>query len=344
METVRNYLIWIRQSCKRLYASYSTYLNIAVKWAISFAAFLYINHYFPGRGFLLRSIVVIAVSLLCSVLPWSYISLMAAIWLLAQLSAISLEVTAFVLVVLLVLALLRYLMLPGAGVALVLLPIFFIWRIPFVIPVVIGLAGTLSGFVTVGSGVIIYYLLRLVSDNLSYFTDPEGATIVQQLLFLTENFGKNETMLTVLGCFCLTTLLVYFISRASVPYADQIAIGVGVIINPCLLAAVFRALGKTPQPPSLVWGSLCALVCALVFSVFYRFLDHAKTEHVQFEDDEYYYYVKAVPKVEMPEGLPFGGEQRKPASSRKKLSFLIRKESESRKEAENRQEEEGDHA
>ena len=26
-------------------------------------------------------------------------------------------------------------------------------------------------------------------------------------------------------------------------------------------------------------------------------LDYARTEQVQFEDDEYYYYVKAVPKV-----------------------------------------------
>lgn len=26
-------------------------------------------------------------------------------------------------------------------------------------------------------------------------------------------------------------------------------------------------------------------------------MDYSRTEHTQFEDDEYYYYVKAVPKI-----------------------------------------------
>ena len=29
-------------------------------------------------------------------------------------------------------------------------------------------------------------------------------------------------------------------------------------------------------------------------------LDYSRVEHVQFEDDEYYYYVKAVPKASVP--------------------------------------------
>lgn len=35
-------------------------------------------------------------------------------------------------------------------------------------------------------------------------------------------------------------------------------------------------------------------------------LDYSRTERVQFEDDEYYYYVKAVPKILFPmkEGSP----------------------------------------
>ena len=34
----------------------------------------------------------------------------------------------------------------------------------------------------------------------------------------------------------------------------------------------------------------------------FRFnVDYARTEKVQFEDDEYYYYVKAVPKVTLSE-------------------------------------------
>lgn len=36
---------------------------------------------------------------------------------------------------------------------------------------------------------------------------------------------------------------------------------------------------------------------ALVLQLTVFSLDYSRTEYVQFEDDEYYYYVKAVPKI-----------------------------------------------
>lgn len=37
--------------------------------------------------------------------------------------------------------------------------------------------------------------------------------------------------------------------------------------------------------------------CSVCRTVFRFNLDYSRTEKVQFEDDEYYYYVKAVPKM-----------------------------------------------
>lgn len=282
---------------KRFYATWCVYLTMAAKCAVAFCAFSYINHYFPGRPFLLRIIVVVAISLLASVLPWKYLSILSAIWLLAQLSALSLEATAFCFVVLLILALLRYLMLPGSGLALVVLPILFIWKVPFLVPLAVGVTGVLSGFVSVGSGVIIYYLLRFMAENLAYLSAPEGDTLVQRLLFLLKGMTEHPQLMTVLICFCLTTLLVYLISRISVDYAPQIAVGFGALFNPILLAAIFDFLRRPAAPESLIWGSLISLPLAMIISFLHRFLNYARTENVQFEDDEYYYFVKAVPKV-----------------------------------------------
>lgn len=299
MATVKEKLIYVRQLLMRFYAQYSTYVLLAAKWAVAFTALVYINRYFPGRAFLLRPLVYVAISLLCSILPWSYISLISAGWLLAQMSALSPEAALVTLTVLLILALLRYLLLPGAGVVLVILPILFLWKIPFVIPLAVGLAGALSGFISVGSGVILFYLMKMVAEGMSYLTDPE-TTFVQRLLFLVKGLSGNSSMLMILLCFCLTTLIVWFISRADVPYAHQIALVFGAAFDPGLLTATFNFLKQKPEPDSLIWGSLASLVIVLVISVFYRFLDHARTEKVQFEDDDYYYYVKAVPKVVVP--------------------------------------------
>lgn len=284
---------------KRFYASWCVYLTMAAKCAVAFCAFSYINQYFPGRPFLLRIIVVIAISLLASVLPWKYLSFLAAVWLLGQMSALSLEATAFTFVVLLILALLRYLMLPGAGLVLVVLPVLFIWKVPFLVPLVVGVTGGLSAFVSVGSGVILYYLLRLIAENLEYLTKSGGDTLVHRLLFLLKGMTEHQQLMTVLMCFCLTTLVVYLLSRVKADYAPQIAVAFGAVLNPLLLALVFDFLRRPTAPESLVWGSLIALPLALIVSFLHRFLNYARTENVQFEDDEYYYYVKAVPKVAM---------------------------------------------
>ena len=47
----------------------------------------------------------------------------------------------------------------------------------------------------------------------------------------------------------------------------------------------------------VIVGTVVAAALMLVVEFFAFNVDYSRTEKVQFEDDEYYYYVKAVPKV-----------------------------------------------
>ena len=47
----------------------------------------------------------------------------------------------------------------------------------------------------------------------------------------------------------------------------------------------------------LIPSSIIAVAIAIVIKVFLFSVSYARSEYLQFEDDEYYYYVKAVPKV-----------------------------------------------
>ena len=47
----------------------------------------------------------------------------------------------------------------------------------------------------------------------------------------------------------------------------------------------------------VILGTLVSALLMLVLEFFAFNLDYSRTEKVQFEDDDYYYYVKAVPKV-----------------------------------------------
>jgi len=47
----------------------------------------------------------------------------------------------------------------------------------------------------------------------------------------------------------------------------------------------------------MILGTVISMLLVFVAQFFRVVLDYTSVEHVQFEDDDYYYYVKAVPKV-----------------------------------------------
>ena len=49
----------------------------------------------------------------------------------------------------------------------------------------------------------------------------------------------------------------------------------------------------------ILLGSICAVIIAVVAQFFKTVVDYSRVENTQFEDEEYYYYVKAVPKIVM---------------------------------------------
>ena len=57
-------------------------------------------------------------------------------------------------------------------------------------------------------------------------------------------------------------------------------------------------IGISGKIMGLVVGTLVSLAVAFLLEFLFFNLDYSRTERVQFEDDEYYYYVKAVPKTE----------------------------------------------
>ena len=51
--------------------------------------------------------------------------------------------------------------------------------------------------------------------------------------------------------------------------------------------------------PSTILGGIVSAGIAWFLQFFIHSVDYTRTSKVQFEDDDYYYYVKAVPKVKV---------------------------------------------
>jgi hypothetical protein len=169
-------------------------------------------------------------------------------------------------------------------------------KVPYVIPLLGGLLYGPAAAVPAGCGAVIYHLLHYMSQNTASLGTGElegGATKVASLI---ESLINNKEMYLCVLAMILTVLVVYFIRRLSVDYAWEIAIGVGIATN--IVVHLIGALlpGVTVKIVALLLGSVASGVLAFIVKFFVFSVDYTRTERVQFEDDEYYYYVKAVPK------------------------------------------------
>ena len=83
----------------------------------------------------------------------------------------------------------------------------------------------------------------------------------------------------------------------SVDYAWEIAIVAGALGNINVMAYGYIIIDVQLSYVSLIVGSIVAVILALILKFFVFSVDYTRTEYLQFEDDKYYYYVKAVPKA-----------------------------------------------
>ena len=106
----------------------------------------------------------------------------------------------------------------------------------------------------------------------------------------------NKEMYLVLAIMAVTTVVVYIVRRLRTDYAWSLAIISGIVVQVVGLLVGYLVLGAPGKILFMIIGSIVSLLIGFVIQFIFMNLDYARTERVQFEDDEYYYYVKAVPK------------------------------------------------
>lgn len=289
-------LLVLREQLKRFYGKYEVYITPVLRFLLAFMSFSMINHAIGYMSALNSIAIVLILALLCSFLPLNFTVILAAAVSLVHLYAFSLECAVVALAVFLLMFVLYFRFSPNDTVVVLLTPMLFVLKIPYAVPIAMGLIGTPVSAVSVACGVIVYYVIGYMNESASVLNtfDAEGA--VEKFRYIIDGVLGNKTMLVVVAAFTITIVVVYFIRRLSVDYAWTIAIITGALVNILFLLFGDLLFNTNVSILGLIIGSVIAalLVKVLEFMVFN--VDYSRTEMVQFEDDEYYYYVKAVPK------------------------------------------------
>ena len=296
-------LLVAKQILMTLYSRYEVYITPLLKFMTALISLLLINSRIGYMDTIDRMTVVLIVALMCSFMPMNFIVVMSALFVLLHLYSFSLECTLVVGVGFFLMFLLYLRFSPKDTLVVLIMPICFLLKIPYVVPLAMGLIGTPASMVSVGCGVIAYYMVHYVAQNVSVIaamTGDETSSInfsVARFKFVVDGILNNKEMAVTIMAFAFTVLLVYLIRRLSIDYAWTIAMAAGVVVNIMILLVGDLMFDTNVSLFGVIVGNIVAFLLTVVLQFFVFNVDYSRTEKVQFEDDEYYYYVKAVPKV-----------------------------------------------
>ena len=282
-------LLVLKEKLKQFYSKYSIYVTLAVKFLIGCLTFALISGNIGFMAKLNSPVILMGLAVVCAFLPYGVIVCLAAAVVLAHLSSVSLELTLILAVCFLIIAILYYGFQPGDSCLLLLTPIFYHFKIPYAIPLLVGLSGKPVSAVPVGCGTFVYYTLLYVKQNAGILTNDASMDITQKYVQIMKSLIFNRLMLAMIAASLVSVIVVYLIRRLSVDYAWIIAIVAGAVAQ---LAVVFIGdfvFDVSVPILQLLIGTLVSMAIAGIYNFVIFSVDYTRTEYTQFEDDDYYY-------------------------------------------------------
>lgn len=293
-------LLEIKDRLIRFHSKYETYLFPVVKFIVAIVLFTVINMNIGFMEKISRFPIALILALVCAILPVNATIWLAAFVVLADMYALSMEVAVTTLVLFAALFFLYFRFAPKDGFAAVLTPVCFKLNIPYVMPIGCSLLRDAYSVVAIICGTVIYYFLDGIHQNSgtlkNVVADGETAATTSKFDISVGQLLSNKEMYLVIAIFTITAIVVYLVRRLEVEHAWTLAIISGVLIEVVGLFAGYLVLNVSGKTLGLLIGNILSLLISFVIQFLFMNLDYARTERVQFEDDDYYYYVKAVPK------------------------------------------------
>ncbi|MDO4324905.1 MAG: ABC transporter permease [bacterium] len=290
-------LLIFRERLKNFYGKYDIYVIAVLKFILSFLIFYLLNQNIGSMPLLKNPVVPLVLALVCSFMPYGITAVIASVFMLMHLFSISAEIAVVTAIVLFLVGILYYGQQPGDSVLLLVTPLMFALKIPYVVPLVAGLACGVSAVIPVSCGICIYYVLLYVKQNTGLLTNGAQAEALQKYSQAVSIVINNKQMLVMITAFACSLVIVWVLHRMSFNYSWMAAVIMGMIAQVTVIFLGSMKIHVSLKIGELILGILASLLIVAVYQLFVFAVDYSRVEYVQYEDDEYYYYVKAVPKM-----------------------------------------------
>lgn len=283
----------LKEHIRNIYQKYSSLFHLFLRFIMGFLTFVSINRVVGYQPLLNHIYVEILLGLVAMIMPVEIMVFLAAGFVVVHVFYVSRVLALSVAVIFLILYLLYVQFVPKHGYIILAVPIAFALGIPYGIPVLLGLMFSTVSIIPMSIGVGIYYLLRALTSVVASASDDT----INLFQVLMNQMMENQEMYVTLCIFAVVLVVVYGIRNLREDYSFEIAVFVGMILNTILLLIENYLLAINLNILYFILGTLLSGVLVWLIQMFRITLNYASVENLQFEDEEYYYYVRAVPKM-----------------------------------------------
>ena len=297
----------LRENLIQFYKRQEFLLLSVFRFAVSLAVLLLLRGHLgihgPAGAALNSTLLNVILALVCSLLPTGFSAGIIGLVLVWDLYRLSLEATAICAALILVCLLVYFRFSPRDTMILLLMPVAYALNLHYLVPLLAGLMFGPGAAVAVLFGLLFTKYVLLVEGSLPVLAAPaEGSALTGERLIanfrlLVDGLVNDKSLVILAAALAAAAIAVCFTRRLAIEYAWVIAITVGCILELIVLLAGDMRYGTEIDLAHVFLGIVISFMLAQIVRFFTFNVDYLRIENVQFEDEDYYYYVKAVPKV-----------------------------------------------
>lgn len=291
-------LLTFRDNIKGFYSRFDFILTPILKFILAFVIFQSLNRQFGYWQILDNTMLILAVSAICAFLPIEVMAGISGLIIVLQSFKVSIDVglLAVAVVIIFYCGYMRFA--PKTGIIAVIVPLCYSLHLTYALPILLGFLVGPAAIIPTVFGFLLYYYEGCLSELVKVLAaTTEEDEAVQGFQYVINAMLDNKEMMLLMVVSALVILITFCIYKLPFEHSWIVAFISGGFFNVVLFLTgnVIVLLDVDIVP--VVVGSIVGIILSLCIQFFKGVVDYQRTELLQFEDDEYYYYVKAIPKL-----------------------------------------------
>ena len=242
--------------------------------------------------------VVVLLSAISAFFPMGVTVFLSGILMIAHIYSASMFLSLIFIVIIAILYFMLMRFASGYGALIIAIPVLAFFHMEALVPIATGLIGSPVALFAIVPGIVVSVLFNIIKEAVKMSAGSmQIEDNLQIYVFVIKSLIENKLMILMIAAAIGVFLAVYICRRLAVSHSYILGILAGILVNLIIMIAGGLIFEVKVNVLQVFIGTLLSGVMAFVVQFFKYLLDYSSVEHLQFDDDDYFYYVTAVPKL-----------------------------------------------